>query len=457
MSKVLKTFRARLAFWIAMSALGILLTTGFAVFVSVRTALQEKQDETLLEITRTEIESAGAKEIGDPLEIGINDESILVWNEVTGEIVLERGIVSLRSEKRPVRQRLFTHLYRHGHTYRALYYPYEDNGTRNIALCIESMAPMQSTLRNIVFHMLLIGLLGAGATCLLAWNLSVRLTKPLREIARQTASIHMADLSLRLPQLSEDAELVDVTEGINGMLTRLESLFEGQAQFIADAAHELRSPLANLRTTAEVALRRQDPKTHQRALQITVTEVERLTRLTESLLTLSLADAGALVQERVPVDIAQIITESAEAIRARAEEAGVKIELQTESFSIRGDRLRLQQIFDNLLDNAVRYSLPGGIVRIDIERMEDSVDIYIQDEGPGISEANLAHVFERLWRADTARSRVTGGFGLGLSIVKAIVEAHGGSISISSTIGEGTAVQIRFLLNDEQVQRPYAR
>lgn len=448
MSKVLKTFRARLAFWIAMSALGILLTTGFAVFVSVRTALQEKQDETLLEITRTEIESVGGKEIGDPLEIGINDESILVWNEATGKIVLERGLVSLRSEKRTVRKRVFTHLYRHGQIYRALYYPFEDNGVRNIALCIESMAPLQSTLRSIVFRMLLIGMLGAGATCLLAWKLSVRLTQPLREIARQTAGTHTADLSLRLPHLSEDAELVDVTEGINGMLARLESLFEGQAQFIADAAHELRSPLANLRTTAEVALRRQDPKTHQRALQITVTEVERLTRLTESLLTLSLADAGALVQERVPVDIAQIVTESAEAIRARAEEAGVTIELQTEPFSIRGDCLRLQQVFANLLDNAVRYSLPGGSVRIRIERKGDRADIYIEDEGSGISEANLPHVFERLWRADTARARVTGGFGLGLPIVKAIVEAHGGSVSVRSTVGKGTAVQIRFPLAD---------
>ncbi|MCX6368783.1 MAG: ATP-binding protein [Armatimonadetes bacterium] len=448
MSKILKTFRARLAFWIAMSALGILLATGFAVFVSVRTALQEKQDETLLEITRTELESVGGKEIGDPLEIGINDESILVWNEATGKIVLERGLVSLRSAKRTVRKRLFTRLYRHGHTYRALYYPYEDNGVRNIALCIESMAPMQSTLRSIVFRMLLIGMLGAGATCLLAWKLAVRLTQPLHEIARQTASIHMADLSLRLPQLTEDEELVDVTEGINGMLARLESLFEGQAQFIADAAHELRSPLANLRTTAEVALRRQDPKTHQRALQITVAEVERLTRLTESLLTLSLADAGALVQERVAVDIAQVITESAEAIRARAEEAGVKIELQTEPLSIRGDQLRLQQVFDNLLDNAVRYSLSGGSVRIRIERKGDRADIYIEDEGPGISEANLPHMFERLWRADTARARVTGGFGLGLSIVKAIVEAHGGIVSVRSTVGKGTAVQIRFPLAD---------
>ena len=390
----------------------------------------------------------GGKEIGDPLEIGINDESILVWNEATGKIVLERGLVSLRSEKRTVRKRVFTHLYRHGQIYRALYYPFEDNGVRNIALCIESMAPLQSTLRSIVFRMLLIGMLGAGATCLLAWKLSVRLTQPLREIARQTAGTHTADLSLRLPHLSEDAELVDVTEGINGMLARLESLFEGQAQFIADAAHELRSPLANLRTTAEVALRRQDPKTHQRALQITVTEVERLTRLTESLLTLSLADAGALVQERVPVDIAQIVTESAEAIRARAEEAGVTIELQTEPFSIRGDCLRLQQVFANLLDNAVRYSLPGGSVRIRIERKGDRADIYIEDEGSGISEANLPHVFERLWRADTARARVTGGFGLGLPIVKAIVEAHGGSVSVRSTVGKGTAVQIRFPLAD---------
>ncbi len=343
-----------------------------------------------------------------------------------------------------MRKRVFTHLYRHGQIYRALYYPYEDNGVRNIALCIESMAPLQSTLRSIVFRMLLIGMLGAGATCLFAWNLSVRLTQPLREIAKQTASIHTADLSLRLPHLSEDAELVDVTEGINGMLARLESLFEGQAQFIADAAHELRSPLANLRTTAEVALRRQDPNTHQRALQITITEVERLTRLTESLLTLSLADAGALVQERVPVDIAQIITESAEAIRARAEEAGVQLVLHIEPASLQGDRLRLQQVLDNLLDNAVRHSPQGSRVQVRVQQKNDGISISIADEGHGISEEDISRVFERLWRADSARARMTGGFGLGLSIVKAIVEAHGGRVAARSTLGEGTVFQIRF-------------
>ena len=294
--------------------------------------------------------------------------------------------------------------------------------------------------------MLLIGVLGAVAACFLAWHLAAHLTLPLQKIAQQTASIHGAELSQRLSSHSTDYELIAVTDGLNTMLSRLESAFLAQGRFVADAAHELRSPLANLRTTAEVALRRNNPATSERALQVTVTEIERLTKLTESLLTLSLADAGTLVQERAEVDLSRVATEAIEALRARTEAAGIQLVLQcpTEPAMLHGDALRLRQVFDNLLDNAVRHIPQGGKIEVSIEKQGTALRVSVKDTGPGIAEAELAFVFERLWRADTARARTTGSFGLGLSIAKAIVQAHGGTIGATNLSPYGAHFYFQF-------------
>lgn len=409
-----------------------------AVYVSVKATLQEKQDEALLEITRTELEGPSGNEAPDPSEVSGTDESLLVWERTSGKILLERGPVALRSAMRSVSRLKFIEMNVNGQAYRALYYPYEDNNVLSIALCVEPTAPLQSALRRIALRLSLIGILGAAAACLAAWHLATRLTRPLQQIANQTATIHEAALDQRLPQYSNDTELIAVTEGMNAMLARLESAFVAQGRFVADAAHELRSPLANLRTTAEVALRRQDTATHVRALEVTVSEIERLTRLTESLLTLSLADAGTLIQERILLDLGEIALEAVEVIQSRAEAAGVEILLERQPAPLSGDALRLRQVFDNLLDNAVRHSPKGGRVKVVVKMCGEEVCASVSDEGQGISEGDLPHLFERLWRADSARTRSTGGFGLGLAIAKAIVQAHGGEIRVSKGLPHGT-------------------
>ena len=429
----------------AASALGVLLISGAAVYAGVRATLQEKQDEALVEITRTEIESPTERESVDPPEVSATDESILVWDATGGEVLLERGPISLRTAIRPTSRPEFLWLNLAGKEYRALYYPYEESGKRAVALCVEPSAPLQSALSRIALRFLLIGLLGAAVTCLIAWLLSTRLTRPLQQIAERAADIQESALSRRLPPLSRDAELIAVTDGINAMLARLESAFIAQRRFVADAAHELRSPLANLRTTAEVALRRPDAETRERALRLTVSEIERLTRLTESLLTLSLADAGTLVEERSPVDLGAIAEESVEAIRSRAEGQGVEVSLTAEPASLSGDALRLRQVFDNLLDNALQHAPPSGSrVKVSVERRDGAIFATVTDDGPGILNADLPHVFERLWRADVARARATGGFGLGLATVKAIVEAHGGNVNVFSAPSEETTFQLCF-------------
>ena len=440
---LLKTFRARLTFWTAASILGVLLLSGAAVYVSVRTTLEEKRDEALLEITRTELEGSATSESIDPTELSVADESLLVWERATGKIEMERGQVALRFAMRSVERTEFTSLKINGQDYRALYYP--DEG--KIALCAQASATLQSALQSIALRLLGIGVLGAVGACLLAWHLAARLTQPLQKIAQQTASIHIAELGQRLAHHSTDTELMVVTEGLNTMLTRLESAFIAQGRFVADAAHELRSPLANLRTTAEVALRRRNPATSERALQITITEIERLTRLTESLLTLSLADAGTLVQERAEVNLSHVAAEAVQALRARTDAAGIQLVLKCspEPTMQYGDALRLRQVFDNLLDNAVQHTSEGGKIEVTVERTQDeAIYVSVRDSGPGITEADLPCVFERLWRTDTARARATGGFGLGLSITKAIVQAHGGTIEVTNLSPNGAHFHIQF-------------
>ena len=441
----MRTFRARLTFWIAASALGILFLSGLAVYVSVKATLQENQDEALLEITRTELEASSGSEAPDTAEVSATDESLLVWERASDSLVMERGAVSLRSAMRSVSRSEYVDLRLNGQTYRALYYPCEVNKISSVALCIEPTAPLQSALKRIALRLLLIGTLGAAAACLIAWRLANRLTRPLEQIARQTATIHEAALDQRLPRYSKDAELIAVTDGLNAMLARIESAFVAQGRFVADAAHELRSPLANLRTTAEVALRRRDAATRERALQLTVSEVERLTRLAESLMTLSLADSGALLRERGAVDMGALAAEAVEAVRSRAEGAGVSLSIVVDqAVLLHGDALRLRQVFDNLLDNALRHAASGDAVQVVVQRRNEEIGARVTDSGPGISEADLPHVFERLWRADSARARATGGFGLGLATVKAIVEAHGGTVHVDSVPFRETNFELRF-------------
>ncbi|MGC4046155.1 MAG: ATP-binding protein [Armatimonas sp.] len=440
-----KTFRARLAFWMAAISLTALLLSGAATYASVRATLLSGLDEALLAITRTELESPIEERHLDPTEINQADESLLAWNTDTGDIFIERGLIPLRSYQHSTPNTQYQFMTIDGRPYRALYYPYADDGKHFTALCVVPITSLEASLRHIALRILGFGLLGAIISCALSWGLAVRLTRPLQTIATFTTGIREVGQQQRLPSPSPDAELVAVTDSLNTMLERLEAAFAAQSRFVADASHELRSPLANLRTTAEVALRRDDPELHERALRLTVLEVERLTRLSENLLTLSLADAGTLLQATGPVDLDLLGREAIEAIRSRAEESGITLEITSDSAAIiSGDAMRLRQVFDNLLDNALRHSPSGGTIQLTVRKSPEEISITIADSGEGIPEAEQPFIFDRLWRSDSSRARRTGGFGLGLAIVREIVEAHGGTIIAAPNSPTGTQFLIRF-------------
>jgi heavy metal sensor kinase len=267
---------------------------------------------------------------------------------------------------------------------------------------------------------------------------------PMEKLRRSTQQITASRLDRRLPITNAGDELGRLTQTINEMIARLERSFTEIRRFTADASHELRTPLAAIRAEAEVALNRPlGVGDYQQLLGSILEECERLTRLTEQLLALAREDAGVARQADQRVDLSALLESVAETMRPLAESKGVEFKAQTNGHAeVRGDPGRLRQVFYNLLDNAIKYTPPGGTVAVKSGQEEGDAVVTVRDTGPGIPPEHLPRVFDRFYRVDRARSREEGGTGLGLSIARSIVAAHGGRIELSSTPGQGTTCTV---------------
>ncbi|HEV8399288.1 MAG TPA: ATP-binding protein [Gemmatimonadales bacterium] len=244
-------------------------------------------------------------------------------------------------------------------------------------------------------------------------------------------------------------ELGRLAETLNQMMTRLERSFAALRRFTADASHELKTPLTVVRAGVERAITRPDvPQETLAALEETLQEVNRMTELLDSLLTLARADEGRAELHREPVDLRAIVTEAGETGDLLADHAGVAIEIRTPPapLVLAIDRSRVRQLILNLIENAVKYTPRGGNVSVQLGASDGEVRLTVADSGIGIAPGDLPHIFDRFWRADSARTR-TGerpGAGLGLAISKWIVEAHGGAIEVQSRPGRGTTFTVTF-------------
>ncbi len=285
-----------------------------------------------------------------------------------------------------------------------------------------------------------------------AW-LSGRALKPVNDIAAAALTISIENLAERLPVPPTGDELARLTEVLNTMFARLESAVKTLSQFVADASHELRTPLAVIRTTAELALRRaRTPESYRDSLQEVAAEAERMTRLVEELLVLARSDAATAEMPLAPVDVREVLAEVCDEMRGLAGMRRIRIQASygashgEAAAIVAGNRPALHRLFLVLLDNAVKFSRPGGEVSLKVENTESQVSVSIEDFGVGISEADLPHIFKRFYRAD--RARTGGGHGLGLSLAKSIARLHGASIEVHSTEGAGSRFQVNFVARD---------
>ncbi|PYO71400.1 MAG: two-component sensor histidine kinase, partial [Gemmatimonadetes bacterium] len=254
-------------------------------------------------------------------------------------------------------------------------------------------------------------------------------------------------LHRRLPLPLAQDELARLAATLNQMMTRLERSFAALRRFTADASHELKTPLTVVRAGVERAITRPDtaPETLA-ALEETLQEVNRMTELLDSLLTLARADEGRAELHREPVDLRQILEEAGETGELLAEHAGVGIDIRlpSEPVVVSVDRSRVRQLALNLIENAVKYTPRGGQVSVELGSSNGRAVFTVADTGIGIAPGDLPHVFDRFWRADSARTRTSerAGTGLGLAICKWIAEAHGGTIEVQSRPGRGTTFTV---------------
>ena len=280
-----------------------------------------------------------------------------------------------------------------------------------------------------------------------AW-LSRRALKPVDEITIAARTIEIDNLSQRLAVSETGDELQRLTEVWNSMLGRLESAVTTLSQFAADASHELRTPLAVIRTSAELALRRaRTTESYRESLREIVVEAERMTQLVEDLLFLARSAAGSTALSAEPVDLRAILRDVSGELRDLADLRQIQVRTHypassDEPIVIAGKPQALRRLFLVLLDNALKYSHPGGMVDVLVTAESSRVTVTIRDRGVGIASQDLPHIFQRFYRADKARSG--GGYGLGLSIASTIAQAHGASIGATSKEGEGSAFSVHF-------------
>ncbi len=291
------------------------------------------------------------------------------------------------------------------------------------------------------------------------WLLARRALRPVDQMTMTTRRIEAEHLAQRLEGAEVDDELGRLARTLNEMLARLEAAFAQVRRFSADASHELKTPLTVLRGEIEVALRNpRDSAEYQRVLTSVLEEVESMTLLVDDLLLLARADAGALRWDVTPVELDRLVEEVAKEgeILGRGKQVQVKIQ-ELEPLVVQGDGPRLKQLLRNLVDNGVKYTPSGGQVMLALRAVRGEVqpdlnskfdirhskspdwaEIEVRDTGIGIPSEALPRIFERFYRVDPARSRETGGAGLGLCIAKTIAEAHGGRIEVQSGPGAGS-------------------
>jgi two-component system OmpR family sensor kinase len=386
-------------------------------------------------------EAAQVRELNRYAQVwSASGQSLLRTQYITGDLPLDGDALAAAADGELVlaEQRF------QGLPIRSLYYPLERMGAAHARHVLQVAAPLTGRnhmLRQLAILLAGITLMTGAASFLGGWWLARRVVRPVHEIIDQAESVRAGTLGRRIRADAETQEYERLITVLNTMLARLESSFEVQRRFTADASHELRSPLTALRGELELALRRErDPAEYRRVIASGLQEVERLTVLVQDLLVLARSDAGMMQPRLQSTDVAERTHAVLGRIAAAARNSRVDLRLEKRGETVLlADPALLEQLVWNLVDNAIRFSAPGSGITVSVIGTPDGVRITVSDSGPGIPSAERERIFERFHRGDEARtaSGEAGGTGLGLSIVRAVVEAHGGSISVDDAPGGG--------------------
>ncbi len=307
-----------------------------------------------------------------------------------------------------------------------------------------SMDSVEETLNRLLLVLLVSMPIALAVSLAGGWFMAGRALRPVDAITLAAQRIAGGDLTQRLTVPASADEIGRLTKTFNDMIDRLETSFRQIRQFSSDASHELRTPLTVMKGETELALRRpRETDDYKVVLESNLEEIDRMTRIVDELLFLSRADMGEVKMERLPVPLDTLVEDLHRQASLLGQERDIQVVLRTTAPAVvLGDELRLRELFLNLLDNAVKYSRPGGTVDIALTIEQTHARVSVTDHGIGIAQEDQSRIFDRFYRTDEARAHTKKGTGLGLAICAWIVESHRGRIEVQSKVGEGSTFTV---------------
>ncbi|MHB0923548.1 MAG: sensor histidine kinase [Bellilinea sp.] len=450
------SLRKRLTLLYTSILVGVLLVFGTLVYVLLTVAVLDQVDSRLSTESREIIDRLRITSSGqfDPRSISgyqpTENLLIQVWDmdrnlQVTRPVGL---LEPLDNNGLAIGQSFYSTKIVSNNRVRVLSLPLETSrgpaGVLQVGLSLNLLDVLQRSLIGILIMLALILMLVVGWS---TWILTGQALAPLETMTEVATRITEADdLSRRIPMSTSSSGEVDkLVRVFNETLERLENLFNTQRRFTADVSHELRTPLTVIK--GEVGLMRLTQSIDEESITNIEREVDRLTRLVGDLLLLSQAESGRLMLEMTEVELDTILLEVFQQARTLAGDKLTVDLAEIDQVQIIGDRDRLKQLLLNLAANAIQYTPTGKTVTLGLRLGEDQVELYVRDTGPGISQVDLPHIFDRFYRAEKSRTRSSSsGYGLGLSIADWIVKKHNGRIEVESKEGEGTVFTVRLPL-----------
>jgi heavy metal sensor kinase len=421
----------------------------------VRIPWDNEVDSLIEAMTQEEWESRISLPRALPEPMGRRDGSIyfVIWRE-DGSVLRESAVPEPRPSVPPNIEEQF-------HRNRYLSAMHGDlqeifiRGPHRTLVCVgRSVVDEQNRIRHLMLILVssgatifAIGMLGGG------W-LSRRAIAPIQKMSQIAEEIQSNTLSQRIDINGFDSEFAKLGSVLNSMFDRLHNAFQQQRRFVADASHELRTPLSVIMTSAELALAKErSPEEYKLQLETCQRSANRMHQLVESLLMLARLDGKQSSESPTLLDLAGLTKENLEWLGSLASERQIQFEANLQTCMVMGHHNLLNQLITNLLMNAIQYNKEGGAVRVEVRSEAESRLLIISDDGIGVPENDIPHLFDRFYRVDQARSRNTGGNGLGLAICQRIVEIHRGTIEVTSRVGEGSRFFNRFPSPEQVVPR----
>ena len=467
------SIRVRLTIWYGGGLALIMLLFATALYIVMARALEDQIDRSLEEAAVAASRSLEEHRFGPFLllddlaqafpELALIDKFFQIFGP-QGQVTLQSANIKTRNI--PLSQTALqsslqgravfeTVRFRDEIPIRLLSYPIRHGQTLvNILRVGTSLQPEKEMLARLVFVLLIGSPLAVVVSVLGGWFLAGRALRPVDDITLTAQRIAGGDLTQRIETTSKD-EIGRLANTFNNMIGRLEASIRQIRQFSADASHELRTPLTITKGETELALRKpRSPEVYREALESNLEEIDRMSRIVEELLFLSRADLGEVHVASDPVQLDTLVQEIQMQAMVLGKEQQISTTLgQVEPLRVSGDEWRLRELILNVVDNAVKYSLPRGTVELGLTQHRGMARVTVRDHGIGMTPEEQRLVFDRFYRTDAARAHAQKGTGLGLSICKWIAEAHHGTIEVTSTFGQGSCFTISLpLLPDATVR-----